>query len=193
MTEPLAEFNDRMIISNPFEMREALRKLVTASGMSRRQVDELAGLPLGYTDKLLCEPPIRNIGPTSFFPLLWALSQRIVFVPDPASRSRIMARETFETRDERKARGDEHWRNAKALRMMGEIARKTGSAGGRKAVANMTPEQIRRQRQKAANARWRAFRRRKRLSLERAQESAALAAETSPKARRRDDALTSTV
>jgi hypothetical protein len=159
MSEPMAA-------SNPSEMREALRRLIAASGMSRRKFDELAQLPDGYTDKLLMEPPMRNIGPRTFFPMLWALRCRIMFVPDPSAKAKIEADPQFETRDERKARGDDHWRNAKVLSMVVEQAKITGSKGGKARAKKLTKLQRNKIAKLAANARWRAHRRRLRLEQE---------------------------
>lgn len=171
MNQPLVEFTG-IDASDPFEMRKAFRLLVEASGMSRRKIDEVAGLPIGYTDKLLCEPPVRNIGPTSFFPLLWALSHKIRFIPDPHAKRKIEAHHMFQTRDERARRGDDHWRNAKALGIVREKGKETGFLGGKARFAKMTPKQLKHHQRKAANARWRAHRRRLRLL---AQESACFA------------------
>lgn len=161
MNAPIAETTT---ISNPRELRNALRAIIKTSGMSRRKLDEVAGLPAGYTDKLLCEPPVRNIGPTSLFPLLWALSQRILFVPDLASKQKIEMHHMFQTRDERKGRGDEHWRNAKALSIIVERAKITGSEGGKARARKLTKSQRNKIASKAAHVRWAAHRRRLKLA-----------------------------
>lgn len=160
---------DLLTAASPFEMREALRKILTAFGMSRRKFDELAGLPTGYTDKLLTEPPVRNIGPRSLFPLLWALGYRIAFVPDPAARRKVMSHHLFETRDERKALGDEHWRNAKLLGMVRQDLKNKGSRGGKAKFARMSLKELKRHQRKASDARWKAHRRHKKLAAERAE------------------------
>lgn len=180
MNAPIAEFA-LVTAANPAEMRKVLRRLIAESGMSRRKIDEIAGLPIGYTDKLLCEPPLRNIGPTSLFPLIWAIAHRIAFIPDPEARKKIEKHHMFLTRDERKARGDDHWRNAKVLAETDKRMKNAAISRGKARFAKMTPLECKRHQRKAANARWRAFRRRKRLALESANRNEGPASGSIPK------------
>jgi hypothetical protein len=137
------------------EARAALRNLVDASGMSRRALDELAGLPLGYTDKLLCEPPMRNLGPTSFFALLAACAHRIRFVPDPVARARLRRHHKFiPVVENQRRQGGEHWRHAKALSIVAKMAKETGKIGAIARLVKMTPAQRKRVARIAAKARW---------------------------------------
>src|SRR5262249_38293253 len=69
--------------------QRALRERAELMDLSREAIDELAGLPKGYTAKVLCEPPVRTLGPVSMFPLAGALGYAIAFVEDEQRKARI--------------------------------------------------------------------------------------------------------
>lgn len=147
MTEPAP----LAIVRDPVELHRLLRARAEALDISREAIDELAGLPKGYAAKLLCEPPVKHLGPISFFPLAGALGFAIALVEDER-RQGIIKRAT-----KRKpgCPSDKNWRNKKALVLVQEWGRQ----GAQKMLSNRTNEELRELRSKAAKKRWRKHRR----------------------------------
>lgn len=141
------------------ELRRWLRERADELNLSRETIDDLAKLPDGYTAKLLSDPPMREIGPTSLFPLLDALGLAVALVENERAMVRVRKAPTRRFR----YKWDRHWRNAKALGMVQEMAVKTGSEGGRARFSRMTPKQKSAHQSRAARARWRAIRRARKL------------------------------
>lgn len=137
------------------EARRALRALVEASGMAMLTIDELAGLPRGYTAKVLGEPPIRGLSSQSIFLIAGAIGHKIVFMVDEQRAGRIKAHHAYVVCDDRQKRKDAHWRNAWKLSIEKESAQKRGKLGGNARRDRLTAEQRSRIARKAARARWR--------------------------------------
>lgn len=136
------------------EARRALRALVDASGMAMLTIDELAGLPRGYTAKVLGNPPLRGLSSQSIFLIAATLGHKIAFIPDERAARRIKAHHAYQICDDRQKRGPEHFRNAKALSMLNEMAVKNGKIGAIARMQKLTPKQRSRIARKAARARW---------------------------------------
>jgi hypothetical protein len=66
------------------DLHEALRLRAEVLDVSRLTIDEAAGLPSGYTGKLLCPHPAKGLGRLSLGPLLGALGVMLILVEDPA-------------------------------------------------------------------------------------------------------------
>ena len=62
---------------------EALRDRLCEVGTTFAGVDQLAGLPERYSQKLLGHEPVKGMGAISLFPILQALGLRLLLVPDP--------------------------------------------------------------------------------------------------------------
>ena len=71
-------------ISNSEDLRRVFRARAEELNLSRNTLDEIAGLPAGYCAKLLADPPVRDIGPTSLWPLLGALGLAFAAIEDEA-------------------------------------------------------------------------------------------------------------
>ncbi len=145
-------------ISDTEGLRHLLRNRAEELNLSRSTLDEVAGLPMGYCAKLLCDPPMRDIGPISLWPLLGALGLAFAAVEDERAMVRVRkaAKRKF-SRD-----WTTHWRNAKALGMIQKEAKLNGSKGGKKRFAMMTAAELREHQRRASLARWRAVRRARR-------------------------------
>lgn len=59
---------------------------------THQAIDELAGLPSGYTSKLVCKPPMRRLGHLSLGLLLGALGLKMTLAEDPEQTERIRTR-----------------------------------------------------------------------------------------------------
>jgi hypothetical protein len=57
-------------------LQSALRQRAEQLDVSRATIDNVSGLVIGYSAKLLSEPPTRGLGPVSFGALTGALTVR---------------------------------------------------------------------------------------------------------------------
>jgi hypothetical protein len=93
------------------ELRELVRDRRDELDVSHLTIDSLAGIADGHTSKLVCEPPIRNFGPTSLAAILGALALGIVevtIVEDPEQAAKVSGRWTRRKRRRvKKAAGPE--------------------------------------------------------------------------------------
>lgn len=71
---------------------EAIRKLIEKRKISLRTLDEVAGVPEGYSGKITTLPPIRGIGRVSMGALLGALSAKILLVEDSEAEAKLSSR-----------------------------------------------------------------------------------------------------
>ena len=67
-------------------LHAVLRARANQLALSRETLDEVAGLPAGYTGKLLGAAKVRRFGPISLGPLLGALGLVLVVREDPESK-----------------------------------------------------------------------------------------------------------
>jgi hypothetical protein len=87
------------------DLIEALRRRAVELDLSHIGADALAGLPAGYTSKLLCG--MKGLGDISLPALLDALGVKLVLIEDPAATEasrRARARLGIGRRDNKKAR-----------------------------------------------------------------------------------------
>ena len=73
------------------EVVEALR-VWRGRGITHEVFDSIAGWADGFTVKLLCEPPIRNLGWTSLGEALKTLAIKLVVVEDTEQRKIVEGR-----------------------------------------------------------------------------------------------------
>jgi hypothetical protein len=82
----------------PIEVRDyaqlirAIRSWIAELGTAGETIDDVAGLPLRYTMKLLAPVPVKGIGRTSLGPLLGALGLKLVVAVDHEQLERIRHR-----------------------------------------------------------------------------------------------------
>lgn len=77
------------------ELRELLSDRAEELNLSRATIDEIAGVPDRYSQKLLSARPARNFGPTSLAAILGALALRIVRIEiaeDPEAAAKVSGR-----------------------------------------------------------------------------------------------------
>jgi hypothetical protein len=71
---------------------EELRDRLCEIGTTFAGVDQLAGLPDRYAQKLLGHEPVRSMGAISLFPVLQALGLRLLLAPvDPPALAKLQA------------------------------------------------------------------------------------------------------
>jgi hypothetical protein len=137
------------------EIQAAMRARADALQLSRETIDGLSGLASGYSSKLLSPNPSRRLGQVSFPLMLGALGLSIALVD---AQENIQPIGALPPRTEVNAgNGASRGRCAWALALLGR-------QGGRKAMSLLTPDQLRKKQSHAAKARWRQWRRERRLA-----------------------------
>lgn len=81
-----------MLIGTESEMLAAIRVRKAALGITHETIDAIAGLPCGYTSKLLCDPPLKRMGALSLGLILASLGYSIELVPDDDAFERVRSR-----------------------------------------------------------------------------------------------------
>jgi hypothetical protein len=74
------------------ELLEALRARRDELNISHETIDNIAGMPSGYTSKLFAPEPIRGFGYASFGSVLGALGLAVVVVADPEQAKKVEKR-----------------------------------------------------------------------------------------------------
>lgn len=73
-------------------LQKALRARWMELSVRGESLDEVGGLPVRYTAKLLAEYPTRSLGPASLGPLLGVLGVMLVVVEDEEQQAKITGR-----------------------------------------------------------------------------------------------------
>lgn len=74
------------------EVVAACRKRLAELEITHETLDAIAGLQSGYAGKLLCEPPIKRMGPLTMFLVFEALGMQVAFQEDTAALGRVKTR-----------------------------------------------------------------------------------------------------
>jgi hypothetical protein len=147
----LAQPRPLAVVGDVIELQLALRQRAEELDISREAIDELAGLTPGHSSKLLCDPPMKRLGPISMWPLVGALGLAIALVESEHRMVRVRKLPKRIAAHPPEA----HWRHRRLLRMVAKLARTNGAKGGRARVAKLSAEELSRQMSRLANARWR--------------------------------------
>jgi hypothetical protein len=132
--------------SDFFGLVRIMRARAEALPLSREKLEDLAGFPSGYCNKLLTDPPAKNMGITSLGKLLKGLALKLQVVEDRAQMERNAPH--FGTRREQQVR------NAPPLDAITAYKIYFVRTGARAAFRSTTPEQRRANGRAAANFRW---------------------------------------
>jgi hypothetical protein len=124
----------------------ALRARIAELDVAGERLDELAGLPRGYFQKLIGTRPKKRLGMQSLGDVFGALAIKAVLVEDEAALARISSRLVKRKYAVRS--------RASHVEFSHQFLRKCGALGGKKRAANQTPAQRRRSARYAALARW---------------------------------------
>lgn len=81
-------------VSHYAQLLDLIRTRVAELEITHETLDHVAGLQPGYASKLLCEPPMRRMGPLTLFLVLDALGMSIMITTDPVSFDRVRSRLT---------------------------------------------------------------------------------------------------
>lgn len=135
---------------NDADLAEACRRRADDLSMSYEEIDRIANLASGHTSKVLSVPQQQGFGPVSRFTIPWALQMKFGLVEAPEYTRQYVRRVTRAVR-----RGKRHWRTAKTLSMIENLARKNGQRGAEVRMQKTTPKTRKRVARTAAKARWR--------------------------------------
>lgn len=132
------------------DLHAVLRARVAELGVTREALDEIAGLPRGYTGKILGHGQVKRVGPISLEPLLTALGLKLVAVDDEEAIARFgpVVEQHRTVRPRNFELGPEVERRAR------ELMHERAVSGGRARASKLTPEQRRQQASAAARGRW---------------------------------------
>lgn len=127
-------------------LHEGLVDRVEDLNVSRITIDEEGGFQPGYASKLLCNPPMKNLGPKTLGGMLKATGMALVLVVDDARFAATKAQMSKRKRTVPAIGGRQRptWLFTK------DKAREMG----KKRFAAMTPAQRTRHQRRAAKARW---------------------------------------
>jgi hypothetical protein len=118
--------------------------------LSRISIDEIAGVPAGYSAKLLSLKPVKKLGVLSISTVLPALAIRLVAISDDELMQRLQARKTIRTRRESAVRAD----SALQITLSGRHMRRIQRLGGLLSRSKMSKRQASLLGRRAALARW---------------------------------------
>jgi hypothetical protein len=131
-------------------MLAALRDRADELRLSREAIDQVAGLPSGYSGKILGIGQVRRLNLISLGPVLGALGVKLVMVVDGAALEQFGGRSAkrHQNRVRNSVKAWQMLRNSKDFAAIGRI-------GGINRRRNMSAEQASKAGRKAAKARWR--------------------------------------
>jgi hypothetical protein len=124
----------------------ALRARIAELDVAGERLDELAGLPRGYFQKLIGTRPKKRLGMQSLGDVFGALAIKAVLVEDEAALARISSRLVRRKYVVRTA--------ASHVEISHRFLRKIGAMGGKARDAKLTPQQRRSLGRKLAAYRW---------------------------------------
>src|SRR5579859_2280568 len=74
------------------ELLDVIRAKRDALNVSHETIDQIAGVPSGYTSKILSPEPIRGVGYKSLGDILGALAIALVPIEDDEQRAKVQGR-----------------------------------------------------------------------------------------------------
>jgi hypothetical protein len=126
---------------------DALRARVAELDASGELLDDLAGLPKGYMQKLVGTRPKKRLGMQSLGDVFGVLGLKAALIEDPEAMARIAGR--LRKRQEHQVRN-----GAVHIALTRRFYRKIGRIGGGLSRKNMSKRQASQLGRKAAMARW---------------------------------------
>jgi hypothetical protein len=150
MIEPIA------VVRSVDDLHAALRQRATALNISRATIDEVAGLPGGYSGKILAPRPVKRLGSLALNLLLPTLGLQLVLVEDEAAlarlRTRLVAREVAVP-----SRAC-LWAGKARIEVSRRWVRRIAADGGRARARALSPKERSKQARAAAVYRWKTIR-----------------------------------
>jgi general stress protein YciG len=137
------------------DLHRLMRERAVAIGISREVLDDLSGLPDGYSGKLLSPNPIKKMGDLALAEVLPVLGMRLVAVEDPAALEKTLSHSKYKRRN---TAWDGQHNAAVSFQLSKRFFRRIGRKGGENSRKYMTRERATEIARKAgragAKARW---------------------------------------
>lgn len=127
-------------------LQEAFIDRIEDLNVSRITIDEVGGFTGGHSSKLLCQPPIKNLGPTSLAKMLKATGLVLIAVVDDERFAAVKAQMSPRKRPVQA--------KARIVRPAWLFTKEKAREMGKKRWAGMSPSKRSRLARKAVNARW---------------------------------------
>lgn len=134
------------------DLQPILRARADALGLSRVELDRIAGVPSGYSAKVLAEVPIRKLGPDTLGPMLGALGVKIMLVEDPEALAKFTAK--GDARDERYAKNAALHSDSVEIKFGGRKFKRMQRKGGANSRKYMSKKKATRLARRANRMRW---------------------------------------
>ena len=139
-------------------LHRILRDRIEELNVARSTVDHVAGLPSGYSGKILSPQPTKRLGKLLLGSMLGGLALRLVVEEDPEQferiKSRLVERQAGQTRPKLHADAKPVSIHDEARRLLQNAMRRNGRKGVRARMKKLTPEERSRVARQAARARW---------------------------------------
>lgn len=142
---------DRFIRSYD-DLQLALRRRADELGISRLEIDRIAGLPTGYAAKVLCDPPVRRMSVAQIAAFLGALGLKLEAVSDEDALAKYTAR--ADKREEFRAKNATMHAKSVHIKIPGRKIQKARRKGGENSRKYLSIRQKKRLAKIAAKARW---------------------------------------
>lgn len=140
-------------IADESDLVNALRARMEDVNVSRAELDAELDLPGGYTSKRLTLPQMKYYGRDAFWNTAEALGLAVILVEDPTAKARYAARMKRRSRPQAIS-GPDHWRNARTLSILREIASKNGELGAQRYMQKVGKRRRKQIARNAAVIRW---------------------------------------
>jgi hypothetical protein len=133
-------------IADYSSLLQVIRQRVDELGVTHETLDAISGLQTGYSSKLLCDPPLRRMGPLTLFIVLPSLGMSVALAVDP------LAMKALETRMVR--RRTPRLLRARSITLTRDFYSHIARLGNAARMVKLTPARRRAIARKAIRARW---------------------------------------
>lgn len=139
---------DQVVIGDYPALLQAMRDRVAELGITHETLDAIAGFQSGYSGKLLCNPPIKRLGPITLHMMIGALSWVQIFRHDEYAFQHMRHRYEQRVRPAVLA-------PASKILLTQDYLQRIGRMGGNARNDKLNPAKRSRIARRAAKARWR--------------------------------------
>ena len=129
-------------------LMRTLRARVAELGITHETLDDLAGFQSGYASKLLCDPPMKRLGPITLHIMFGALAMRQQLVHDEEAYGRL------QHRLERRLKPRMLRARRTTVHLTPDFMRRIAILGNAARTKKLSPAKRSRLARKAAKARW---------------------------------------
>jgi hypothetical protein len=152
------------------ELVNGIRSQLGALGIRYEDFDELAGFAAGLSGKVFGPAQVKRLGPEKMFDAIRAAGLRLRIEVDPEQAHKMQARiaENYNPRQANQARMGNN-ASPVSIALLSRCFKHLSRSGGKARMRKMTKEQRSKHAQHAANMRWKAERKRRKVAQRRRQ------------------------